>query len=50
LTTAAWAVVYYDPPDPAGSAAAFLDDCPAKVDANMTAVLKVVTNGLAPAF
>jgi len=50
LTIAAWAVVYYDPLDPADSPVAFLDNCPAKVDAGMTAVLGAIAAAPPPQF
>lgn len=46
----AWDVVYYDPPDRASSALAFLDACPVKVEANMLAVLDAVAEAPPPQF
>jgi len=50
LTTSPWAIVYYDAPDPSDSPAAFLDGCPAKVDATMAAVLGAVAAAPPPRF
>jgi len=50
LSTSPWAIVYYDTPDPADSPTAFLDECPAKVDANMIAVLGAVAAAPPPQF
>lgn len=50
LTASPWDVVYYDPPDPADSPAAFLDGCPASVEAHMVTVLDAVAAAPPPQF
>ena len=50
MTSSPWHVVYFDTPDLADSAVAFLDACPHSVEAHLKAVLDAVAVAPPPRF